>query len=251
MAERKVNMFEPQYNKIARDYEKSEKSRGTRYLFDPSMKRVLGDVGGLKVLDFGCGHGYTARELVKSGASKVVGFDLSSEQINIARRAEKASPLGIEYHVFDAIDFPVLGEFDIVMAKFVLHYSSTKQELTRMFSNAYSNLKQEGRLVALVPDFEYPLRRDPKYDYTSSADSKVKEGDKVHLALYLEGKKLCEFDNFHWRKATYEACAKEAGFNRVIWQPVTPSQEGIDRFGKEFFDDYLASPNHTILEAIK
>lgn len=44
------------------------------HLLDPLMLKLCGDVGGLRVLDVGCGEGRFARMLTQRGA-KVVGFD--------------------------------------------------------------------------------------------------------------------------------------------------------------------------------
>jgi 2-polyprenyl-3-methyl-5-hydroxy-6-metoxy-1,4-benzoquinol methylase len=40
-----------------------------QYLLNPALFALLGDVGGLSILDAGCGQGYLARLLAKQGAS--------------------------------------------------------------------------------------------------------------------------------------------------------------------------------------
>src|SRR5215471_9287639 len=47
--------------------------------------RELGDVAGLRVLDFGCGHGMAAVVLARRGA-QVTAFDLSLGYLSEARR---------------------------------------------------------------------------------------------------------------------------------------------------------------------
>src|SRR5438132_929358 len=61
------------------------------FLFD-----LLGEVQGCDVCDLACGEGRIARELAQRGA-KVVGVDLSSELLAMARREEEHAPLGIRY----------------------------------------------------------------------------------------------------------------------------------------------------------
>lgn len=240
-----------EYDKIAKDYEKSKNSRGAKYLFDPSVRRMVGDVTGLDILDFGCGNGYTTRELKSAGAKNIVGFDISDGQIKIAKEVEQNNPMDINYYVYSATDVPFLGQFDIVMAKFVLHYSSNRKELTHMFEGAYRNLKSSGRFIALIPDFKLPLPTDPKYGYTSETKGRFKEGGKIRTSLYLEEELLCKFDNYYWKLLTYEECAKKAGFKTISWHKVEPSKEDIQRFGKKFWTDYLNFPGHIILEAAK
>jgi SAM-dependent methyltransferase len=52
---------------------------------------LLGDLHGKSVIDFGCGHGLEALDLVRRGAARVVGVDLQPGHLKIARRhAEEA-----------------------------------------------------------------------------------------------------------------------------------------------------------------
>ncbi len=46
---------------------------------------ALGDLGGARVLDVGCGTGATTTQLIERGAAEVVGVDLSAPMITAAR----------------------------------------------------------------------------------------------------------------------------------------------------------------------
>ncbi len=72
-------------------------------------------VPGRRVLDVGCGTGYGAAFLLKSGAASVRGIDLSPEAIRYARR--KFGKMGVQYEVMDAqaISFDP-GRFDLVFS---------------------------------------------------------------------------------------------------------------------------------------
>ncbi len=86
--------------------------------FGPVQLEVCGDVGGLEVLDLGCGNGYLSRELARRGA-RVTGVDLSPEMIRLAEEREAASPLGIDYELLDALavgDRFGAERFDLVTA---------------------------------------------------------------------------------------------------------------------------------------
>jgi ubiquinone/menaquinone biosynthesis C-methylase UbiE len=69
--------------------------------FFPSVKPLMGSVGGLRICDVACGQGRAARYLAAQGA-QVVGVDLSEKMLAIARRFEDVTPRGIEYHQDDA-----------------------------------------------------------------------------------------------------------------------------------------------------
>ncbi len=92
-----------------------------RALIDPALLRRVGDVRGRDVLDLGCGNGYLARRLQRSGA-RVTGIDRSRGMVEAARRHEAALPLGIRYLEADAGSLGALPSrsFDLVLANMVL-----------------------------------------------------------------------------------------------------------------------------------
>jgi SAM-dependent methyltransferase len=91
---------------------------------DPAMVellRLVGDMSGLRVLDFACGHGRMARELARRGG-RVVGVDVSLVLLDKARTCERANPMDIAYMHADAASPEALkGEvFDAVVCSFAL-----------------------------------------------------------------------------------------------------------------------------------
>ena len=62
---------------------------------------LAGDIRSSRICDLGCGEGRIARLLAQHGAH-VLGIDLSSELIAMARHEETAHPLGIAYCIDDA-----------------------------------------------------------------------------------------------------------------------------------------------------
>jgi SAM-dependent methyltransferase len=63
---------------------------------DAEVRRLVGPVDGLRLLDLACGHGRFARAFARQGA-RVVGVDLSGVLLDRARAAEREEPLGIRY----------------------------------------------------------------------------------------------------------------------------------------------------------
>ncbi|MDQ2906886.1 MAG: class I SAM-dependent methyltransferase [Chloroflexota bacterium] len=80
------------------------------------VESLIGEVAGQRVCDLACGQGRVARHLADLGA-RVVGVDLSTNLLAIARRHEEAEPRGIEYVQADAhnLNSEVLGTFDGVL----------------------------------------------------------------------------------------------------------------------------------------
>lgn len=138
--------------RLASDDERMELYYGT-------LVKICGNVGGLKILDVGCGGGNSSRILSKKGAL-VTGADASDEQIDIAKGLEREEELGIKYLppiCLQDMGLVEEGGFDIVTAVFVLHYASSREILLDMLTRIRDNLTVGGRLVALNSNPYNPL----------------------------------------------------------------------------------------------
>lgn len=115
--------------------------------FGPAMVEACGNVKGLEVLDLGCGIGYFSRQMARKGASKVVGIDISPNQLAHARQIEEKERLGIEYIRDDAaavIETLPESSFDLVTACVSL---VDMPEPGRVIRGAHRVLRDQGRLV--------------------------------------------------------------------------------------------------------
>lgn len=102
----------------------------------------LGDVSEKSVLELGCGTGYWGRN-IKSGA--YTGVDIDPGNIQAAKESD---PLHT-YGVMDATIPRTIGEFDIVLAAYLLVNISTPQGISKAIQSARLNLKPQGRLMVL------------------------------------------------------------------------------------------------------
>jgi ubiquinone/menaquinone biosynthesis C-methylase UbiE len=82
----------------------------------------LGEVRGLRVLDFGCGHGMAAVVLARRG-SEVTAFDLSHGYLAEARDRAAANGVSIHFVQADGERLPFAdGAFDRIWGNAVLHH---------------------------------------------------------------------------------------------------------------------------------
>lgn len=115
---------------------------------DETVLALLGEVRGMRVLDAGCGTGYLARKLARSGAS-VTGVDVSERMIDIAREREQREPLGVAYERASIQEATTLAaeSFDAAVANFVLMDTPDPEAALREMRRL---VKPGGRLVAAM-----------------------------------------------------------------------------------------------------
>ena len=119
---------------------------GDRTGIMPRLLEFLGDVGGQRVLDAGCGDGYLARFLAARGA-RVTGIDISPRLISSARALERAGD--IDYRVAD-LSRPqpdLAASFDAVASYLVLN---DVRDYRGFIATVGAVLKPGGRLVAAL-----------------------------------------------------------------------------------------------------
>ncbi len=72
---------------------------------NPAFLAFIGELSDKRVLDAGCGEGHNTRILARRGA-KMIGADISSRMIELAREEEQREPLGIRYEVASCTAMP-------------------------------------------------------------------------------------------------------------------------------------------------
>jgi ubiquinone/menaquinone biosynthesis C-methylase UbiE len=129
-----------------------------RYFQNPD--KILGKyVGaGMKVLDIGCGTGFTAIPLARmvGTTGSVTAVDVQQEMLDkLKKRAEKAGVVDIiKFSKSDGETLGVSGEFDFAVAFYVVHEVPSTAML---LSEVYSLLKPKGLLYIAEPSFHVPF----------------------------------------------------------------------------------------------
>jgi ubiquinone/menaquinone biosynthesis C-methylase UbiE len=240
-----------EYNRIAKDYVESEKTRHERiYIIDPSFIKRVGDVKEKTILDLACGDGNFSRTFKKLGAKEIIGIDLSEEMIKLAKENTKKENLDIKYIIGDVTKLKKIKEFDLVIAAFLLHYSKTKEEILNMCKNIYSNLKKDGKFIT-INQSETPIKDIKEFGCVVTGSASLKEGDALTVTLYVNMKPTCSFTTYHWSKKTYEKCLKEAGFKNIRWHNLETSEEGKKKYPEKNWNKFTEKAYVIILEATK
>jgi ubiquinone/menaquinone biosynthesis C-methylase UbiE len=118
----------------------------------PNLTRLLEAKKGEKIVDLACGQGFFAREIARLGA-KVIGIDISSELIDLAKQDKS-----VEYHVSPAhkLDFLQQESVDKVLITLSLQNIENVQEVIAEVNRV---LKLNGKLFIVL---NHPAFRIPK-----------------------------------------------------------------------------------------
>ncbi len=243
-----------EYDAIADEYNAVTAELPLKIVCGHSLQLAVGDVRGRDVIDLACGSGFFTRLCKQAGAGRVVGVDLSAEQIALAHADEARAPLGVEYHVADVGAMARLGDFDLATAIMLLHYAATPEELARMSRSIAANMRPGGRFVAvnlnprlsceetISPEFE-------KYHVTCTLAGPAGEaGEGARLLVEIEANgAAAQFHNYWHGPETYERALRGAGFTEIAWHDLVIPPELERAFGATYWDYFLKHPLLAVL----
>jgi len=245
-----INTTEKEYDAIAEEYKKAAQREMRLFALEPALKKYFAEVSGKKVLDLACGEGNSSRLMKSLGATRVVGVSLSSKEIELAKQQELTDNLGIEYHVGDATkNLENIGTFDVVTAVMLLHYCPDKETLHRLVKNIKAHLTSGGVFITSTANPKVAPNYDGYGMHMESASEE--EGSPYQVTLGdFQGNTFCTFTSFYWKENTYREIFEQEGFD-VEWFDSFISEEGIKKYGTEFWDKFNKNPIYSILKATR
>jgi ubiquinone/menaquinone biosynthesis C-methylase UbiE len=210
-----------------------------------TLKKLLPDFNGKRVLDLGCGYGWHCIYAVENGASSVVGVDISHKMLETAKEKTHFSQIEYKCSAIEDVDFPA-ESFDIILSSLALHYI---EGYTDLIQNLYRMLKPNGTFVFTV---EHPI-------FTSYGTQDWFYNDKgeiLHFPVdnyFYEGKRTAIFlgekvTKYHRTLTTYLNTLLSNGFliNHVV-EP-QPPEDMMDTSGMK---DEMRRPMMLIISASK
>ena len=189
---------------------------------------LFGDVSNLKVLEIGCGSGHSLQYMDQRHASELWGLDLSSTQIEAAKKTLQHANSPVKIFESPMEDNPGLptNYFGIVFSIYALGWSTN---LDQTIENVHHYLKQDGLFIF---SWEHPL-----YNRVSNTNGTLtfnqsyhEEGPYVHEAwshpAIMQQHKL----------STYINTLINNGFKieRVV-EDICLSEEDIDRHANRWY----------------
>mgnify|MGYP000145842114 CR=1 FL=1 len=187
-----------------------------------TLKTMLPNFQGKKVLDLGCGFGWHCRYAAEHGALSALGIDLSEKMIARAEK-ENAFP-NVEYRRMAIEDFPFPPEaFDTVISSLALHYLESFPDLC---AKIYRSLTPGGTFVFSVEHPVFTAYGSQDWFYTP-------DGKRLHWPVdryFLQGERQATFlgeqvTKYHKTLTTYINGLLENGFRITGLNEPEPSPE--------------------------
>lgn len=213
----------------------------------PALCSMMPDLKGKKVLDLGCGFGEHCRMFVERGAEKVVGIDISSKMLDVAKQ-ENSDPK-IEYLNLPMEEIDQINEsFDVVVSSLALHYV---EDFARVVRNVYTLLDTDGSFVFSQ---EHPL---VTCHSGGSRWTRDQNGEKKHvnLANYgVEGERettwfVDHVKVYHRTFSNIVNTLLEAGFSVEQMIEPLPTPELLECYPD--YKDLLHKPDFLLIKAKK
>ena len=242
------------YQGHAGGYQTAKRQPWRTYLEQPSALALLGDLNGLSVLDLGCGEGHYTRLLKQLGASQVLGVDLSSDMIELARQQERSHPLGIDYRVCDAAALTLQTKADLVFAGYLFNHARDRDELRAQFSTVSGLLRPGGRLVALNNNPDDPpsnFEAGRPYGYSKSINGPLVEGAAIHYRFTLEDGGVFELTDYYISREVMQTLMEDCGLQQVRWPQPVLAAEGIEAMGADYWSAIMTTPPFCLIEATR
>ena len=151
------------------------------------------------ILELGCGPGTMLEFLARRGFEQVRGIDISSEQVELARRHGWDAEVGDVFEVLEG----KREAFEVIIAlDFIEHFH--KEELLALAQLFFHSLKEGGRLILQTPNGEGLFPRQIIY------------GDLTHLTIFTPN--------------SLQQLLREAGFHDFRFYETGPAPK--NRFGR-------------------
>lgn len=220
------------YDKLALDFRKSDAKPDKQFSILPTVLKLIGSPEDKTVLDLGCGDGFFTHAIAKLGAKMVIGIDNSKEQIKLANANPRENVTFQDGDIFK----DTLPPADIVLSPFVVNYAESVPDVEFLLKNIYGALSNKGKVVLVV---DLPKDQDlKKFGSIKTLQGPPVDGTKIKIDLYNSDKLICTLFSHYFTPTTLENTLKKVGFKNVAWHKPIISEDGLQKFGKEFWKDY-------------
>jgi SAM-dependent methyltransferase len=119
-----------------------------------SLRRMLPNLKGLRIVDLGCGFGWFCGWAQEQGAAQVLGVDVSEKMLARARAINSSGAISYKQIDLERLELPE-GGFDLAYSSLAFHYV---EDAARLYRKIYQTLVPGGHLVFST---EHPIYMAP------------------------------------------------------------------------------------------
>lgn len=190
-----------------------------------TLKEVLPDFSGQKVLDLGCGYGWHCAYAAAEGASYVLGTDISGKMLEIAREKNSAGVIQYRQAAMEDLEFPD-ESFDVIFSSLAFHYV---KDFGALAGKIYRWLATGGKFVFSVEHPVFTAMGSQDWYYND-------EGEIMHFPVdnyYYEGDRDVIFlgehvTKYHRTLTTYLETLLKLGFCLEHVKEPEPPEDMMD-----------------------
>jgi len=190
-----------------------------------TLRAILPDFTGRRVLDLGCGYGWHCAWAADHGASSVLGVDISQKMLDTARQKNHRD--GIEYRLLPIEEASFApGSFDIVLSSLAFHYIA---DIGAVFRKVHEWLTPGGTFVFTVEHPVFTAQGPQDWHYDS-------EGRIEHFPVdsyFYEGQRQAVFlgepvTKYHRTLTSYIEGLLQTGFTLLHVREPQPPQSMME-----------------------
>lgn len=219
------------YKGLAEEYHgmRLKKSFYNEMIEMPAMIKMLGNIKGKKILDWGCGSGLYIKKL-KSKCAEIKGFDISQDMIKIAREINPT----IDIREGSGTKIPFKEEFDIVFASLAIHYL---KDLDRPFKEIHRVLKPKGVFIFSTGNIVSKAGKTKEIQGKKYKVLGIKDYFKMNRTdipfITKTGKKVFVF-NYLLKPKQVIQTAQKNGFEVIDYEDAKPISQAKKLDAKEY-----------------
>lgn len=209
------------------------------------LKPMFPDLKGKTVLDLGCGYGWHCKYAIDSGATEVLGIDISNNMLDKAKQLNKDAHIKYQRCKIEEYSYPE-NTYDFVISNLALHYV---EDLEMIYKKVYQTLKTNGYFLFNIehPSFTAGMNQDWIYDESGKPlywplDHYYEPGERETNFL---GHKVIK--QHHTLTQILNTLLK-SGFQLETVEEVIPSNEMISLYGLQ---DEMRRPMMLLVKAKK
>ena len=115
------------------------------------------------------------------------------------------------------------------------------------------SLRPGGRFVTVnsSPALHFPSAPSyRKYGFETSVKGSWQEGAPIRWLFHLNDGTF-EIENYYLNVQTHETALRQAGFQTIRWHPPKLSPDGLGKYDRQFWSNFLEQPPVAFIECVK